>query len=288
MKIRTAEPEDMAALRAVADAALTFDSGAALVDRLAAPPAGRRWAVLAADDLSGLVMTSISDRDPSIGHIDLLAVRPDVQGSGRGRALVETAQDWLRGEGATVAKFAGNPPCYAWPGVDVRHTPAACLAERLGYTLERTAWNMTADLATADLSTAGDVARLAAAGVTVAAAPAGERDRVADFVREQWNETWAWESVNAAGLHYAVRDDGQILGFAAWGSRPAWFGPMGTAPAARGLGAGRVLLRRCLSEMRDAGLGAAEIGWVGPLRFYSRTVGARTERVFWLYRRELG
>ncbi|GAA3446682.1 hypothetical protein [Planomonospora venezuelensis] len=59
------------------------------------------------------------------------------------------------------------------------------------------------------------------------------------------------------------------------------------APAARGLGAGRVLLRRCLAETRAAGLVRAQISWVGPLGFSSRAVGARAERVFWLYRRDL-
>ncbi len=81
--------------------------------------------------------------------------------------------------------------------------------------------------------------------------------------------------------------DGKILAFAAWGARPQWFGPMGTAPEARGLGLGGVLLRRCLADQRDAGLSSAQIGWVGPLGFYARAVGARAQRVFWLYRRDL-
>ena len=48
-----------------------------------------------------------------------------------------------------------------------------------------------------------------------------------------------------------------------------------------------MLLRRCLAEQRAAGMASAQIGWVGPLGFYSRAVGARAERVFWLYRRDL-
>lgn len=285
--IREAVAADATALGEVTRAALTLDAAQAppLVARLAQPPPGRRWTALVSGDLDGVLFASMSEQDGSLGHIDLLAVVPGARGEGRGRALVAAAEEWLRAEGATEARFAGNPPCYAWPGIDVRYTPAACLAEDLGYQRYRTAWNMTVDL-TADLSVQADLVRLAAGGVTVHAAGREERGAVAAFVRRQWNGNWAWEAEQATGCHYASRD-GEILGFAAWGARPAWFGPMGTAPAARGLGVGRVLLRRCLAEQRAAGLTSAQISWVGPLGFYSRAVGARAERVFWLYRREL-
>jgi GNAT superfamily N-acetyltransferase len=268
----------------VAAAALTLDApeSASLVDRLSRPPAARRWTALATE--GGVVMASVSSKDPALGHIDLLAVHPDVQGLGHGRALVRAAEDWLRGQGARQARFAGNPPCYAWPGIDVRYTAAACLAESLGYERYHMAWNMTADLS-ADLSADAELTRLDKAGVRVRAAGA-DRARVVAFVEEHWNERWAWEAANAGGLHYAERD-GRVLAFAAWGARPGWFGPMGTAEEARGLGLGRVLLRLCLADLRDRGQAEAQIGWVGPLRFYSRAVGARAERVFWLYRRDL-
>ncbi|MEU6998934.1 GNAT family N-acetyltransferase [Nonomuraea sp. NPDC046570] len=280
-----ATPADTPRLAAIAEAALTLDSAEApaLVARLMDPPPGRRWTAFTTG--GGFVLASVSEREPTVGYLDLLAVHPDAQGRGHGRALVAAAEGWLRAAGVSQARFAGHPPTYAWPGIDVRYTAAACLAERLGYERYHVAWNMTADLG-ADLSVEDDLVRLAAAGVTVRAAAPGERDKVAAFVEAEWNERWAWEAVNAAGLHYAERD-GEILAFAAWGARPMWFGPMGTAPAAQGLGLGRVLLRRCLAEQRAAGLARAQIAWVGPLRFYSRAVGARAERVFWLYRRDL-
>ncbi|GGS83787.1 hypothetical protein GCM10010156_48040 [Planobispora rosea] len=309
-EIREASAAELAALGETAGAALTLDpgEGQALVSRLAAPPPERRWTALTTPGLDGAVFVSVSGRDAAVGHIDLLAVHPGARGRGYGRALVGAAEAWLRAEGAAEARFAGNPPCYAWPGIDVRYTPAACLAESLGYERYHTAWNMTVDLAAADLSTEADVERLAERGVTVhaagrddavhaagppleratASAPAdgGDRAAVAAFVRAHWKDTWAWEAEQASGCHYAARD-GEILAFAAWGARPSWFGPMGTVPAARGLGLGRVLLRRCLAEMRAAGTVSAQISWVGPLGFYSRAVGARAERVFWLYRRSL-
>ncbi|MEV1178348.1 GNAT family N-acetyltransferase [Nonomuraea sp. NPDC049784] len=275
---------DLAEATRIATAALTLDAAEAadLVGSLSRPPAERRWTALATD--GGVVMVSLSATDPGNGHIDLLAVHPSMRGQGRGRALVQAAEEWLRGQGARQAHFTGNPPCYAWPGIDVRYTAAACLAESLGYERYHVAWNMTADLG-ADLSVEDDLRRLEATGVRVHAADEN-REGVAAFVREHWNDLWAWEATHAAGLHYAERD-GRVLGFAAWGARPGWFGPMGTSPDARGLGVGRVLLRRCLADQRAAGQASAQIGWVGPLRFYSHAVGARAERVFWLYRRDL-
>ncbi|MEU3166524.1 GNAT family N-acetyltransferase [Streptosporangium sp. NPDC006930] len=285
--IREAVAADAEALAEIAGAALTHDVGesASLVARLATPPAHRSWTALVTRGLDGVVFASMSARDPRAGHLDLLAVRPEARGAGLGRALVTAAEDWLRDRGATEVRFAGNPPCYAWPGIDVRYTAAACLAESLGYERYNVAWNMTVDLA-GDLSVDDDLTRLAALGVTVHAVAPGDRAAVSAFVEEQWNANWAWEAEQAAGCHYAVRE-GEILGFAAWGARPSWFGPMGTAPAARGLGVGRVLVRRCLAEQRATGMSSAQIGWVGPLRFYARTVGAHAERVFWLYRRGL-
>ncbi|MGP3930352.1 GNAT family N-acetyltransferase [Nonomuraea sp. KM88] len=285
----TGSADGLAEASEVATAALRLDiaEAAALIGHLSRPPAGRKWTALTTD--GGVVMASTSTKDTDdaedpAGHIDLLAVHPSAQGQGRGRALVRAAEEWLAGQGVRQVRFAGNTPCYAWPGIDVRYTAAACLAERLGYERYSVVWNMTADLSV-DLSVEDDLEQLARHGVTVHAA-GDDRERVTAFVREHFNDSWAWEAARAAGVHYGERD-GRVLGFAAWGARPAWFGPTGTAPDARGLGLGRVLLRRCLADQRAAGQADAQIGWVGPLRFYSRAVGARAERVFWLYRRDL-
>ncbi|MEU4832589.1 GNAT family N-acetyltransferase [Streptosporangium sp. NPDC023615] len=287
----TGDAAEAAALAEIARAALVHDAAEAadLVARLADPPADRSWTALVTRDLDGVVFASVSGRDPRVGHVDLLAVHPAAQGAGLGRALLVAAEEWLRDRGAVEVRLAGNPPCYAWPGIDVRHTPATCLAESLGYRRYHVAVNMTADLTgdlAGDLSADAGAARLEERGITVHAAAPGDRAAVRDFVAAQWHAGWAWEAERATGCHYALRE-GEIIGFASWGARPAWFGPMGTAPAARGLGVGGVLMRRCLAEQRAAGLGSVQIGWAGPLRFYSREIGAYAERVFWLYRRDL-
>ncbi|MFC7642280.1 GNAT family N-acetyltransferase [Streptosporangium lutulentum] len=99
--IREAVAADASALGELAGAALTLDAEEAprLVALLSAPPPERRWTALVTGDLDGVVFASMSARDRSVGHIDLLAVHPAARGRGAGRALVAAAEDWLRGEG---------------------------------------------------------------------------------------------------------------------------------------------------------------------------------------------
>lgn len=248
------------------------------------------------DRLVGVVLGSVSHRDPSIGHVDLIAVDPRERRAGVGRALMARVEGALAGMGAGDVVLAGNAPYYAWPGIDVRYTPAICAAMALGFEQDQPAWNMTADLRGPDApglrSTAEAEARLAGAGVTVRRAVLDDVPTVIDFALTNFGSGWAGEITHSvgrdrAGCHVAVGRDDEILGFAAYGSRPSWFGPMGTAPAAQGLGIGSVLLRRCLADQRAAGQDTVQIGWVGPLPFYSSVVGARVERVFFLYRKQL-
>jgi ribosomal protein S18 acetylase RimI-like enzyme len=248
--------------------------------------------------LLGVAMASLGPRppgEPPPGHVDLLAVRPAARRRGIGRALLDAVATALAGHGAAEVLLAGNPPNYAWPGIDVRYTPAVCAAAALGYEHDRTVWNMTADLSPGSAAvrdTGSAEVRLTAAGVRVRRATAADLDALVALAREHFAPSWADELTDSvdrpgAGCHLALRGGG-LLGFAAYGSsRPSWFGPMGTTPAARGLGIGEVLLRRCLIDMRAAGLASAEIGWVGPVPFYSAATGARIERVFFLFRKRL-
>ncbi|MDG4822522.1 GNAT family N-acetyltransferase [Asanoa sp. WMMD1127] len=270
----------------------------AIVERLRHPgplpgSAGERrttgWVVLAGgSEVVGAVLGSTGFGDVAVGHVDLIAVHPDHRRRGIGRALLAQAESALADLGVGAMALVGNAPVYAWPGVDVRYTAAVCLAEASGYERQDIAWNMTADLTPGSPALAPTTeaeARLAGAGVAVRRAVAADVPGLVEFAAAHFGPGWGAEVSESAGIHYAVRD-GEVLGFASWGSsRPSYFGPMGTASAARGLGVGGVLLRRCLRDQHEAGLASAQIGWVGPVPFYSANAGARIERVFFLYRK---
>ncbi|MEV6487582.1 GNAT family N-acetyltransferase [Actinoplanes sp. NPDC051633] len=281
--------DDVPAVVTLCRSALDIPEDAAeaaeIVLRLRENP-GRRAGFIAstAEETIGVVMGSVSHRDPSIGHIDLVAVHSRERRRGVARALMSRIEGALAGLGAGDVVIAGNAPFYAWPGIDVRYTPAICAAMALGFEEDQPAWNMTARLDQ-------DLAPRKIDGVEVRAATGEDVPALTEFAIRNWGRPWAREIADSvgrerAGCHLAIRA-GELLGFAAYGARPNWFGPMGTAPAAQGLGIGSELLRRCLADQKASGLSEVQIGWVGPMPFYSGVVGARVERVFFLYRKQI-
>ncbi len=189
-----------------------------------------------------------------------------------------------------VLAIPGN---YFAPGLDPRYTEAHCLVERLGFERFNDCVNLTAPL-DSRFETADEETRLAAAGIEVRRAAPKDRDLLDRFFDEQFGADWRYEAElaldnNPPALHLALRD-GQVIAFSAhstqnreWG----FFGPMGTTPAARGHGIGRVLLWHCLNDLRDAGHRTGVIPWVGPIAFYQQWANCRVDRVFWRYRRTI-
>jgi GNAT superfamily N-acetyltransferase len=317
--IRLAEPKDQADIRRVCEDALDLEPDAAALPDilLAAIPAAvlprrDRFCLIATDDSVAGVCFASRGRGEA-GHIDLLAVAPRAWRLGIGRRLLSAAEERLASLGARTVLLRGNPPLHLWPGVDVRYTTMTILAERAGYQRQAEAIDMAVALggAAADevpslnvvpsLDTAADERRLAAAGISVRRAAPAEAGSVLEWLREgPWGAS-AWPDEAAAalardqgGVHVATGTaggrltPGGYLGFACYGAvRAGWFGPMGTLEETRRTGIGGVLLKRCLGSMQAGGHLAARIGWTGPVRFYADTVGARIERTYWTYRKEI-
>ena len=104
--------------------ARTFDEfwcldGAGLDDAMDATP-GSRMRVVRGERIIGY---SVAGRAGAQGFLQRVAVDPDHEGCGIGRALVYDALRWMRGQGANVG----------WVNTQEANERARCLYEHLGY-----------------------------------------------------------------------------------------------------------------------------------------------------------
>lgn len=228
------------------------------------------------------------------GSVRLLAVDPAHRRGGVGTALLAALEADLAGRGAVAFRVGEAAPNYLTPGVDVRYDAGLAFLAARGYRTVGEAVNLGVDLGIDPLAGAGrapwdttdDEVRLAEAGVAVCRAHEADRPALGRLLDANW-PAWHAEANQALAaapptIHVAGRG-GDVLGFAAFDANnvsTGWFGPMGTAPEARGLGIGTVLLRRCLADMARAGRERATIAWAAALPFYERTCGAAVERRF--------
>ncbi|MEO0856510.1 MAG: GNAT family N-acetyltransferase [Bacteroidota bacterium] len=231
------------------------------------------------------------------GVVKLLAVDEAYQRQGIGAALVDALEAAMVARGATAIRLGESPPNYLHPGLDPRYTRALLLFEKRGYEKLANAIHMDVDL-TQDLDTSADEARLLADNITVARACLDDEPAVMAFLDAHWP---AWKAEigrtfrnDPVSLHLAW-EGGGVLGFSAYDANnigasatgTGWFGPMGTAAAARGRGVGAVLLKRCLADMAAQGHAVSTIPWVAPVGFYAHHVGAHISRVFYRYEKRV-
>jgi GNAT superfamily N-acetyltransferase len=225
------------------------------------------------------------------GWIKLLAVDPAHRRRGLGTALLAELERRFRDRQIPRLTTTGYPH-YFWPGVDVRYTPACCLFERLGFTEQRYTINMAVDLDAQSFDTAADERRLSDQGFTLHRADTHAAMSLRDFIDTEW-PIWRHEvdlalANDPVSLFYATRGE-QVVAYAAYDVAmfKGTFGSMGTDPAFRGQGIGAVLLRKCLTDMKQMRYPRCEIAWVGPVSFYASNVGAVINRVFREYRKSI-
>lgn len=84
------------------------------------------WVAVADDQLAGFVVVAVHDAEAALGAIDMVAVDPDHQRRGVGRALTDHGLAVLRGWGMAAAMVE--------TGGDPGHAPARALYEAAGFT----------------------------------------------------------------------------------------------------------------------------------------------------------
>jgi GNAT superfamily N-acetyltransferase len=116
-------------------------------------------------------------------------------------------------------------------------------------------------------------------GKDIRRALAGEKQIVAEWVRERFSNMWASECEVAMSSQpctcFVALVQATLVGFACYDtSAKGFFGPIGVAEQHRRSGIGTALLIACLHDMRAQGYGYAIIGWTGRVDFYRNAVGA--------------
>jgi mycothiol synthase len=210
---------------------------------------------------------------------------------GVGRQLLGALESRLAAAGARSLRIGGNSWFYAWPGVDPAYSDALHLVEGAGYRRCGIIQNMSLSLCDW-LPGSADSALRDPASTVVRRAEPGDAAALDAFMSQHFSRTWRREASLALDrpvptVFVAVRDQ-HLVGFGCHGVyRRTWFGPLGIAPGQRSGGIGEALLRRCLDDLAAAGVQETEICWIGPIGFYTRTVGARCDRQFALFEKEL-
>lgn len=229
-----------------------------------------------------------------VGGPQLLVIGPEQRGRGHGGRLLAELEARLVDAGAAELRVGWLAPNYLWPGLDPRDTAALCLVQRRGYARSGEAINMEVDLAARLWWSPEDDARLAARGWALRRGAPEDADTLGAWVRGRFSAGWEWETrlalAGSPPTAFLAERGGQIGGFACHSvsGLAGTFGPTGTAEELRGAGLGKALLLRCLADLRERGFARVEIGWVGPVGFYSRAAGAVVNRVFWSFTKAPG
>ncbi len=297
--VRPFEPRDVKTVAALLDSRLPLDTVTSDWVREKTfddPDYDGEMTLCALDgaELVGFAQGIVRDVDGQTrGWVKWFATAAKHERRGVMTALFDRIEGLMQRRGVKRVGVANSPPNYTWPGLDPRYTAAYVFLEGRAYRRTGMAFNMTCDLTTRDWSTGEDESLLASRGLSVRRARREDLHPVLEHLREHFPH-WAGEVATCfrrdpISLHVAA-DGPKVVGFAAYDANNlgmAWFGPMGTDPAYRRMGIGKVLLWRCLADQRKQGYRLAIIPWVGPLAFYYRHCGAVVDRMFWQMEREL-
>jgi len=191
-------------------------------------------------------------------YLRILAVNRDSRGRGIGSTLVHDSN---------AIVIAAEPGNYFTPGVPEE---LAGFFTKFGYV--ETARTQTL------VCTSGGQAVL----------PAGDRERVLQFIEKTFGPIWRFEAAKGKTiLHIEV--GGEIAGFSTYNANNhglGWFGPTGVAQQYRGRGLGHELLHASLADLRRLGYHRVVIPWTDAITYYQKGCGARIDQRFVILRRK--
>jgi GNAT superfamily N-acetyltransferase len=268
---------------------VNFNPNGFLVAEQGGRPVGFLLAVTRSTPMQGL------DNDPDDGWITVFFVDPDWRGRGIGRLLLERGHAHIAAQGRRRVSVSPYAPNCFWPGVDTeRYAGAVAFLTRHSFEVLYTPVAMDFNLV--GFTVPKDVVevqrRLERDGYVFGALRDDQIVALLAFNIHLFSADWA-RAVREALLRRVPRErvlvasrGAKIAGFCLYGGYDAVaerFGPFGVDPNLRGIGLGKVLLYRCLDQMRSQGLHNAWCLWTGleePAGHLYTRAGFRVSRRF--------
>jgi N-acetylglutamate synthase-like GNAT family acetyltransferase len=240
--------------------------------------------------VSAVIRTSGENKT---GFIKLLCVPDQYRRQGIASSLYSEVENKFIAEGIKEIRVCESVPNYFMPGIDPFYTEAVCFFENKGFVKFNDTSNLIADLLNNNFNTVKEEQKLLSEGIVIKRAEDKDRSSLMELIEKYFNG-WKGEIESSyknipVAIYIAVMS-GNVIGFSAYEGNnkgTGWFGPMGTNPDYRGKGAGSVLFKKCLQELKDLGFAKAVIPWVGPIPFYMKHANAKVNRVFWRYKKVL-
>lgn len=233
--------------------------------------------------------------EPELGWIPVLAVDPDQQRRGAGRALLAACVEYLRARRRRkifVCGNTGSAPGYVFPGVDKDAYPAALqLFLAAGFVVDHEPVAMSRETITWDHDHYAAGAWAAGRDLVVEPLPLDRVQAFLTFMAESFPGDWnsaARAKIRAGRLHEVLiaRRDDTVLGYCQWEGEH--FGPFGVVPAERSQRIGAKLFIEAVRRIRAADGRSVWFNWADAdaERFYRR-FGLTPTRRFAILRNDL-
>lgn len=232
---------------------------------------------------------------PEQGWVGALAFEPGDAGLEAGRAVLQTALDWLKAQGRKRVIY-GSDPAHLFPGVPAEQTLHQQILQEAGFTIsEHVAVDLVRDLADYRVpdEVEANLHRLheeyAIRSCTPEDVPALLR-----FLQQEFPGRWYYETVKRLEVEDTPRDililvhSGEVHGFCHtfhrgskrigpsiyWrrllGEAYGGLGPIGVAGSTRGKGLGLALLCKGVEYVKSQGATRMAIDWTDLVDFYGK------------------
>lgn len=216
-----------------------------------------------------------SDLELDNGWITAFFVDPNYRGRGIARAMFDAAEAFFRTRSRQHVFFSSYAPNYFVPGIDAERYPQGkTFLERRGFRVLYSAVAMDRNLvgyeAPQDVIDLEVVRRQE--GYVFEPLSTRYITQLVAFNDREFHSDWARAVREAISRGVPLRQiqivhrAGQILGFCMYGGYDnvqERFGPFGVDDAQRGTGLGKILLYKCLTQMKASGLHGAWFLWTG-------------------------